>query len=283
MKYFPYNIKHHSAMMERYEFSSSKTTDLHFQEPSLSDISIVFQRFNECFVDKKYIGENALDSDQWKFSSAMADLVMFEKIFSSINIHSKDLYNYIFTNAGGHHADNIEYGIYCPYNYLIYIVSLLNEIYSFPNILWLDLDHHFGDGDYKIFKKYQAFMGTSNNLSGISMHGDWIDIDESNYLGISYGLDICDDNFINKLNIGFDKIYSGQEIILLFQGSDIIPGDYGHIKSISDEIFMKIFNLVKSKVNPYTRIYVFQLGGMLKENYQNLFESYIKTFENNNQ
>lgn len=53
---------------------------------------------------------------------------------------------YIMSNTAGHHADNAHYELFCPLNQLFFIIEYLNYHKNFPEIAWIDVDAHFGNG-----------------------------------------------------------------------------------------------------------------------------------------
>ncbi len=286
MKYdlfFPYPIQHdglfknRSIVINHYSQRHANENNFHFQKtsPHAEEIHQYFQLIKKNPFSKEYIGELVTEKNSWKFLSATNDLKnIYDGMIYVLDSNIKNAY--FMTNSAGHHADNPKYQLFCPLNHLFFIVELLNYHTNFPNIFWIDIDAHFGDGDKEKFDKYKIKMSNeSNNLSGVSLHNDTGGFQESDYIAINYENDISEINFLDMLkNIHIDNKPS---YILLFFGTDIFRGDYGGNKNISKKIIPEIlshFEYMSEKQD--ATLITIQTGGSDYENVEELIDQISK-------
>ena len=274
--FFPYAVKtvgmfeNRFDLINRYMKKKSLNRNFFFREnlPNIKEIYEYFSLIKKNSYSKKYFGKLLTNDDSWKFIGALADLDNFSK---SINYIIKNNISkaYLMTNTAGHHADNQHYELFCPINQLFFIIELLNRIDFFPNISWIDIDAHFGNGDKKLFDEY---ITREKNINGICFHNDFQDIKEKNYLGIKYSRDITERNFLKLLK---DKIKINLETqyLLVFFGTDIFSNDYGDNRNICLRILSPLISLFEEKISKTkTKLIIIQAGGSKAENISALID-----------
>lgn len=281
--FYPYPVSHNGLFKQRHNIINnhlqkfSSNDNFVFQEisPTTAEINNYMQMVKKNEFSKEYIGDLISDNDPWKFSAAFSD---FQNIYKGVEtIIDNDIKrSYFMTNSGGHHADNMHYELFCPLNHLFFAVEVLNYQSNFPQIAWVDIDAHFGNGDKIIFDKYKEKMkNESNNLFGASIQNDAGDLEEESYLAKGYDINISNHEFIELVRSV--KPPENIKFLLLFFGTDIFKGDYGGNENTTQDIIPTIldyFEKITAKNNGY--LIIFQTGGSNYENINLLVEEIIK-------
>jgi acetoin utilization deacetylase AcuC-like enzyme len=269
--FFPKPVRNSGLFKCRYDLISeykelySENSQFSFSDkfPGADEIFTYFQLISKNSYSESYLGKLLTGDDPWKFIGALSDLAT---IYSGLDVilHNSIKRVYFMTNTGGHHADNTHYELFCPLNQLFFIVEYLNYHAGFPDIQWLDVDAHFGNGDKKIFDSYSNKMKSErNNLSGISLHNDYSNISEERYLGIQYEKDISNSNYLSVLQQNL-VIDSNCKFLLVFFGTDIFSGDYGSNISLTTELIPEIITAIESHVPKSATVLYIQTGGASK-------------------
>lgn len=281
----PFPIKHTGLFQARFDLIGKLKSDYQGQSdfsfrqtlPKADQVHQYFQILGKNSHSNEYFGQLLGDQDSWKFLSAVADLDNFYSGFEKI-LEEEISYAYFFTNTGGHHADNTRYELFCPLNQLFFIVEFLNYRANFPKIAWIDLDAHFGNGDKKLFDSYRQKMSREgSNLKGVSFHNDYGQINEPDYLGVSYDPEVSQDQFLTLISHSLNsQVFDQVRYLLLFFGTDIFLDDYGGNKRITPAVLpelVSIFEKLCQKTG--SKIIVIQAGGQNKENLLNLINHLV--------
>lgn len=281
--FFPYPVKHASMFKERFglinEYKDKYSGDDRFvfrdRLPDAQEIYEYFDLIKQNEYSKEYFGQLLSDNEDWKFVGAFADLDNLYKGVSEILKSGVDR-AYFMTDTGGHHADNQHYELFCPINQLFFIVELLNKRAFFPEIVWIDIDAHFGNGDKKLWDSYRAKMANErNNVSGICFHNDAGDIKEVGYLGVRYDVGISEEDFLKLIQENVE-IPSETKFVLLFFGTDIFSDDYGGNKNISLEAVGKLVQIFEKNVEKSgAKLIIIQTGGTLAKNVSALIDGLV--------
>lgn len=278
--YFPFPVKHIGLFKSRFDiiakYRGSCTSDERFRfrehAPDASAIASYFQLIRKSDPSKDYLGSLLLDPESWKFVGALADLDNLYRGFSEV-IERGITRSYVMTNTGGHHADNTRYQLFCPLNQLFFIVELLNEQKNFPEIMWIDVDAHFGNGDKILWDTYRKRMGNEpNNVSGICFHNDSGNIVDNGYTGKGYERTISGDDFCALIDQTM-VIDPHVRFVLLFFGTDIFVGDYGDNQNVRVDVIPTIIDVVERKLpSPETSLAIIQTGGSQSQNISALID-----------
>lgn len=281
--YFPYPIKHQGLFSLRYDFITecknlinNETYIFSKEKPDAEHIYTYLGLVKKNAYSKEYLGELLVDQNNWKWVATMYD---FHNIYCGLEhlLENEIKRAFFMTNTGGHHANNQRYELFSPLNLLFFMVEYLNYFDNFPNIAWIDIDAHFGNGDKELFDSYVKKMGTESiNLHGFSFHNDSGDIDDPFYKGVYYPVDIRDEDFLSLQNKNV-KFKILPKYILLFFGTDIFRADYGDNLSLSTSLITRIIDIYEDlAIQNNASLIVVQTGGTLKQNYQLLIEDLSK-------
>lgn len=272
--YFPFPVKHMGLFTSRFDViakyreSYSDNQQFTFRErlPDARAIASYSQLVKKNDPSKEYLGSLLLDQEEWKFVGALADLDNLYLGFSEM-IEQGITRLYFMTNTGGHHADNTRYQLFCPLNQLFFIVELLNEQKNFPEIAWIDIDAHFGNGDKTLWDKYRKRMGQElNNVTGFCLHNDAGDVTDDGYIGKGYERAISRDEFCSLIEQTV-MIDPRVKFVLLFFGTDLFVGDYGDNQNIHTDVIPNIIDIVERKLpSQDAHLAIIQTGGSSSEN-----------------
>lgn len=272
--YFPFPVKHMGLFKSRFDvtagYRDSHQSDQRFafreRLPDAKAIASYFQLVKKSDPSTEYLGQLLLDREEWKFVGALADLDNLHLGFSEM-IERGITRSYVMTNTGGHHADNTRYQLFCPLNQLFFVVELLNEQKNFPEIAWIDIDAHFGNGDKALWDRYRKRMATeTNNVTGFCLHNDAGDIADDGYVGKGYERTISGDELCSLIEKTI-VINPRVRFVLLFFGTDVFAGDYGDNQNIRIDVIPKIIDVVEQKLpSQDTHFAIIQTGGSSSEN-----------------
>jgi acetoin utilization deacetylase AcuC-like enzyme len=278
--YFPYPVqnnglfKFRTKVIEDCKQRYINTSNVFFQSklPNAQEIHKYYNLISHNTHSTNYLGQLLTDKDPWKFVGSMADIDNIYKALNNI-IQTNEKKSYIMTNTGGHHADNAHYELFCPLNQLFFIIEYLNYHHGFPEIAWIDVDAHFGNGDKKLLDGYKEKMKSeTNNVTGLSIHNDGTNIHNDNYIGINYERNTNNTEFLQILTSAL-SINQSTRYALVFFGTDIVMGDYGANENISPEIIPQIVALLESKIPPQATTIYIQTGGADPQNIMKLIET----------
>jgi acetoin utilization deacetylase AcuC-like enzyme len=279
--FFPFPIHHTGLFQHRehvtthYKEVLSSNSEVVFRNslPNLEEIKRYTELLDKNSLSKEYFGSLFTDDDSWKIKASLADLDNLHRGFTTI-VDGKVMRSYFMTNCAGHHSDNQHYELFCPLNQLFFIVEYLNYYDNFPEIVWVDIDAHFGNGDKKLWDHYkQKMLSEKNNVRGLSFHNDAGNIEEDGYKGIGYEYPVLESQFVDMVRQETPSIVHNMKYLLLFWGTDVFMGDYGKNENITTNCVPEILNFFEELAQASnSQLIVIQTGGSQQRNIETLID-----------